>query len=86
MHKEARLMSLTADITALTGLFDEQKAQLATHPKIIRLSKKSKELAARIKRLEYINVRAAKGTPLYDRKKKVDAALKRTRVEIRDKM
>jgi hypothetical protein len=33
-------MSLTADITALTGLFDEQKAQLATHPKIIRLSKK----------------------------------------------
>jgi len=84
VHKEARLSTLTADITAPTGLSDEQKARLARHPKIIRLSRKSKKLAAKIKGLSYTSARASKRAQLYSRKKKVDADLNREKMRMRD--
>ncbi len=79
-------MSLIADITAPADLSDEQKVQLTRHPKIIRLSRKSKRLVVKIRRLEYTSVPASKGTRLYDRKKKTDAILNRKKMKIRDKM
>ena len=69
VQKEARLMSLPADPSAPTKAPKEQSLRIPTHPKIVRLAKKSKSLTAQIKASGYRSVNDACGTTLHKKKK-----------------
>jgi len=71
----AQLASLTADASAPTELSSEQQIKLSQHPQVIRLCQKNKALTAKIHAAGYRPISTAKGTPLFEKKKKVQACL-----------
>ena len=86
VQKEARLISLTADITAPTELTEEQKFRIRNHPEIGRLVERSKALTLQIKHKGYRTIEQAYGTRLYKKKKEADAALNRARTALRARL
>ena len=82
----ARLASLTADASAPTELSSEQKAKLSRHPQVIRLCRKNKALTAQIHAAGYRPIRAAKGTRLFEKKKKAEARLNCFKNKLRTNM
>ena len=86
VQRIARLMSLTVDPSAPTGLSDEQLQKFANHKKILRLRQKSRNLTAEIKKQYNTTVKGAQGTELYKQKKGVDALLNSTKAKQRDKL
>jgi Protein of unknown function (DUF3435) len=82
VQNEARLMSLTADPTAPTEAPQEQSSRILSHPKIVRLAKKSKALTAQIKARGYRSLNDASGTTLHKKKMEADAALNRARTAL----
>ncbi len=81
-----RLASLTADASAPTELSSEQKAKLAAHTKVIKLGQRNKALTGRIHRAGYRAVKGARGTALFQKKKKVEARLNSMKKGLRVKM
>ena len=75
VQKAVRLASLTANTSAPTDLSSEQKTNLNHHPTVIRLSQKNKALTFRIHAAGYKPISAARGTSLFERKKKAKARL-----------
>jgi len=86
VQKEARLISLTADITAPTELTEEQKFRIRNHPEVGRLVERSKALTLQIKHKGYRTIEQAYGTRLYKKKKEADAALNRARTALRARL
>lgn len=82
----ARLASLTADTSAPTELSSEQTAELANHPKVIKLGQRNKDLTEQIRKARYRTVKDAHGTTLHRKKKKAEARLNATKKRLRDKM
>ena len=86
VQKMARLASLTADASAPIDLSSEQKAKLKHHPTVIRLSQKNKALTARIHAAGYRPISAARGTRLFERKRKAEARLNCFKTRLRSDM
>ena len=82
----ARLASLTADRSAPTELSSEQKAELRRHPQVIRLSQKNRALTNKIHAAGYRPISTAKGTPLFEQKKRIEARLNYIKTTIRNRM
>ncbi len=80
----ARLASLTADASAPTEL-SEQKAELATYPKVIKLGQRNKALTERIRRAGK-TIKDAQGTSLFQTKKKAEARLNSVKQRLRVKI
>ncbi|KAL9134380.1 MAG: hypothetical protein Q9175_004440, partial [Cornicularia normoerica] len=70
VQKVARLTSLTADASAPTELSSEQSAKLSQHLSMIRLCQKNKALTTQIHAAGYRPISTAKGTRLFEKKKK----------------
>lgn len=86
VQKLARLMTLTVDPSAPTGLSDELSKKLANSKRVVRLSSKSKRLTAKI-RAKYGPVKhAPREDPWVKEKKDVDAALHREKTNRRSRM
>ncbi len=75
VQKVARLASLTADASAPTELSSEQRTKLSQHPKAIRLCQRNKALTTQIHAADYRPISTAKGTCLFEKKKKAEARL-----------
>ncbi|MCJ1422042.1 hypothetical protein MMC32_008411 [Xylographa parallela] len=86
VQKMARLASLTADRSAPTELSSEQKAELRRHPQVIRLSQKNRALTNKIHAAGYRPISTAKGTPLFEQKKRIEARLNCVKTTIRNRM
>ena len=86
VQKMARLASLDADANAPRELSEEQIAQLSAHPTVIRLSKKNKALASKLRSQGYVPMSTAKGTKLYDQKVKTQNRLNSSKVRLRNAM
>ena len=86
IQKMARLANLNADVNAPSKLSEKQIAQLNTHPNVVRLSKKNKALATKLRLQGYIPMSTAKGTKLYDRKVKTQNRLNSLKVKLRNVM
>jgi len=84
VQKTARLASLTADTSALTELSPEQKAKLAQHPPVIQLAQRNKALTARIHAAGYKTIGDAKGTFLFQKKKKAERRLNCLKIKLRE--
>lgn len=82
----ARLASLTADRSAPTELTSEQKAELSRHPQVIRLSEKNRALTIKIHAAGYRPISTAKGTHLFQKKKKIKARLNCLKTTLRNLM
>lgn len=82
----ARLASLTADRSAPTELSPEQKVELSRHPQVIRLSQKNRALTIQIHAAGYRPISTAKGMPLYEKKKRIEARLNCLKTTIRNHM
>lgn len=82
----ARLASLTVDTSAPTELSSEQKAALAVHPRVIKLGQRNRALTGRIRRAGYRSVDNARGTVLYQKKKKAEAQLNTKKKSLRSKI
>ena len=82
----ARLASLDADFNAPSELSEEQIAKISTHPTVLRVSKKNKALAAKLRSQGSIPMSTAKGTKLYDRKVKTQNRLNSLKVRLRNAM
>lgn len=86
VQNEARLVTLMADMTAPTDLNDQQKAQMQNNPRIRQKADKCQRLKDEIKKRGYCTVKAAKGTALYERKKRANSDLNRERTHLRRKL
>jgi len=86
VQKTARLASLTADTSAPTELSSEQKAKFAQHPQVIQLAQRNKALTARIRAAGYNTIGDAKGTCLFQKKKKAEARLNCLKIKLRKHM
>ena len=82
----ARLTSLTADTSTPNELSSEQRAKLSQHPKVIRLCQKNKALTTQIHAAGYRPISAAKGTRLFEKKKKIEARLNNFKTRLRTDM
>ena len=82
----ARLASLTADRSAPTELSPKQKAELSRHRQVIRLSQKNQALTIQIHAAGYRPISTAKGTPLFKKKKRIEARLNCLKTTIRNHM
>ncbi|KAL9625315.1 MAG: hypothetical protein Q9160_000378 [Pyrenula sp. 1 TL-2023] len=85
VQREARLVTLMADTTALTHLNDQQKAQIQNDARIRRKVDNCQRLKDEIKKEGYRPVKAAKGTALYEEKKQADNDLNREWTHLREK-
>lgn len=86
VQKMARLVSLTVDASAPTELSSKQKAKLTNHPNVIKLGQRNKTLTERLRRREYKNMKNARGTTLFQKKKKAKTHLNSTKKRLRVKM
>ena len=86
VQKVARLASLTANASAPTELSSEQRAELSQHPMVIRLCQKNKALTTQIHAAGYRPISTAKGTCLFEKKKKAEARLNRFKTRLRNDM
>ena len=82
----ARLASLTADASAPTELSSDQRVKLSQHPQVIRLCQKNKALTTQIHAAGYRPISTAKGTSLFEKKKKIEARLNCLKTRLRDHM
>ena len=82
----ARLASLTADRSAPTELSPKQKAELSRYRQVIRLSQKNRALTIQIHAAVYRPISTAKGMPLYEKKKRIEARLNCLKTTIRNHM
>jgi hypothetical protein len=86
VQKEARLVTFLADMTAPTGITEEQKMFISQHPMICRLRSISRSLTGEIQARGYRSWKAAEGTEIYDRKKMIEKKLNRELTRLRGQL
>jgi hypothetical protein len=86
VQKIAKLANLTIDTSASTKLSFEQKAKFAQHPQVIQLAQRNKALTTRIRVAGYNTIDDAKGTCLFQKKKKTKARLNCLKIKLRNHM